>query len=109
MEILIKRACEIEDKTFTIQVVSLLVNYITANPINQVAMMELVQKNVSVVALALEDNECLFYLEVFLYNALCNQQEDYLNEFFAKHNIFKQVFTKVLNDIPQYSDEKYVG
>ena len=34
MEALVKRACQIEDKTFTKQVVSLLVNYITTNPVN---------------------------------------------------------------------------
>ena len=34
MEKLVKRACEIEDKIFTKQVVSLLVNYVTGNPAN---------------------------------------------------------------------------
>jgi hypothetical protein len=72
MEKLLKRACEIEDKTFTKQVVSLLVNYITANPANQVEVLKLVKGNGKIIALALDEMECTFYLEVFLYNCLCN-------------------------------------
>jgi hypothetical protein len=49
MEKLLKRACEIEDKTFTKQVVSLLVNYITGNPANQVEMMKLVKGNEKII------------------------------------------------------------
>lgn len=100
MERLIKRACEIEDKTFTKQVVSLLVNYITANPANQVEMMGLIKGHDKIISLALEDKECLFYLEVFLYNCLCNQPEEYLRGYFCEDKIFSQLFTKILKEIP---------
>jgi hypothetical protein len=49
MEKLLKRACEIEDKIFTKQVVSLLVNYITGNPANQVEMLKLVKGNEKII------------------------------------------------------------
>jgi hypothetical protein len=49
MEKLLKRACEIEDKTFTKQVVSLLVNYITGNPANQVEMLKLIKGNEKII------------------------------------------------------------
>jgi hypothetical protein len=49
MEKLLKRACEIEDKTFTKQFVSLLVNYITGNPVNQVEMLKLVKGNEKII------------------------------------------------------------
>jgi hypothetical protein len=49
MEKLVKRACEIEDKTFTKQVVSLLVNYITGNPANQVEMLKLIKGNEKII------------------------------------------------------------
>ena len=88
MEKLLKRACEIEDKTFTKQVVSLLVNYITGNPANQVEMMKLIKGNEKIIALALDDIECTFYLEVFLYNCLCNQPEEYLRGYFSEEKNF---------------------
>ena len=44
-----------------------------------------------------------------MYNCLCNQPDEYLREYFSEETAFNKVFTKVLMEIPQNSDEKYVS